>query len=417
MLNVNTRSISIPTVIFATLLLFLPTHTFPQERRLGVVTSGAFLLTRQPNTKRGGVLVHGLKGYLPIGTVLSISEKREIDNRRERKTETYYEVDTDIGLSGLIREDRFVLAADRPMIVPVAPYKLELYPAGTTIDNVRKPILFSRSDDVHLEVTDASDPHFYDVILFRHKPPAGLPQKEEFRMEKKLVELKEVKLIKPASQYRDYDFPKWSETKSLDDNLIAVLVEKIEKKVPGKIEKIKQFLSDLPEIQCIMSSDARASLGFEIFGTGLGFNIDVSILKEDTMYVFERCDLTLGEYKRTFTMLRNVKCKGGRAERMRTFTLQEGIYNPEKRYFVRLEDITSTESKWIRTFKGTGISRKMILIDGWQAYSQVYRVLDDLADTGDADMSTLSYEERTLLINFIIGQISYFEWREKLIPK
>lgn len=412
-----------------TTLLLLPIPTVgvsatASEYRLGISIQRAFLLSDSPDSRKGDQLVHSLVGYLPTGTIVYFSgPRRKLYNHNDEVHEYYYRVDTDIGYSGLLREDLFIEVYDQAIAIPVAPRKIWLY--HPTLPNnpdapARKMLQFSRTDGVYLEIVSISDPEYYDVILHRAEPGAFLPSTEKGRLKKVNVRSAALKLVKPInpSEVKNFDqiIPKWSEKENIEQRYIQKIAEVLKEKVPEVAIDLRSFFSDLNRLQCILHASGQADIGFKIFGTGLGFTMGMNVKETDHMYSFEKYDLIKGNNASTQTIFRNVKCDGLLPERLVQLTLQEGVYNPKKRVYVRLKDLQLAKSPWITTLQGSKVPMRMIRITGWAEYISIFRHLMALSTAGESYLSEIAHNERDLLINFIIKQISYFEHPTTVTP-
>ena len=356
------------------------TESFAADYHPGVVTKNTFVLSENADTPRDNLLVHDLVGYLPVGTrVYYLDVPVSITNLRTGTDEIYYRVRSNIGINGLLREDRFVKVSDKPIAVSVASYEVPLFDVGATVDSPRHKFNIERYGGHYLEIESAEDPVYYTAILHRAQTAAGLPATERVKLKKLHVNVGAVVLVPPETLTREQlSVPHWSARQLLDDTFIAELVEDAKENFEDEIDQVRDFLGDLNTLQCLLKASADAEFGFRIFGNGLGFNVELDIKEQDHMYAFERHDLTIEGTTRTYILLRNVLCDGSTPERLVRLTMQEGAYNPSRREYIRLKDLKETNSPWVVSLHGRTAPLRMIRIDGEPAYINALKQLEKL---------------------------------------
>jgi hypothetical protein len=94
----------------------------------GYVSRGAFVLERHATGCKSGRTTYQIIGYLPVGTVVYYDGARapsSVYNYAEKCDEWYLDVESDIGVGGLIRVDRMApIEAD--LLVPVCGEKVTI---------------------------------------------------------------------------------------------------------------------------------------------------------------------------------------------------------------------------------------------------------------------------------------------------
>ena len=405
----------IAAILVAVVLFFVvPAHA--TDYMAGVVTKGAFLLSEEPNVLRDGQNVHGLVGYLPIGTrVYFKNESRMVDNLTEAQTEIYYRVYSSIGIDGLLRVDLFKPVVDKPIAVVIS--ATTLHNPDPAKGTFRKLLDVGRYDNVYLEITGESDTHF-DAVLNRRDSMAGLPQREPVRVWKKLVDNGLVIMVVP--QYfgeQSLPVPRWDKRETLGDNFVNGIIDEIEARFGGELDRVRAILGDANTIQCLVKATAEAEFGFKVFSNGLSFQLDMPVKDYSQMFRLKQRRLQMaGEHQSTdYLLLQNVQCDGRDPERLRRLTLQEGVYDSDKRASVRLKDLESRPSKWVISLQDPTVPFRMIRIADEQGYMRVLSQLNDLVAAGGSFISESSPNEQDILLNLILREISHFEHRDRRV--
>ena len=161
-----------------------------------------------------------------------------------------------------------------------------------------------------------------------------------------------------------------------------------------------------------------ATAGFELFGNGLSYKLEMSVNDHDQMFRLTQRKLYEGnKTPTTYLLMQNVKCEDGAPERLQRLTLQEGIYNPQKRASVRLKDLDGLSRAWVTSLQGKDHPFRMVRVDNEQSYMQLLHRLEELLDSGDIFIvRDLTHEQQDILINLILKEISHFSHRKDLIP-
>lgn len=414
--------------IVVTAVLGFSTPVHPADYTVGIVTQGAFLLAENPNIKRGGRDVHGLVGYLPIGTRVYFNKDRSraITNLTKAKIETYYPVYSSIGINGLLREDLFIQVKDKPIAVVVSETTLHNPDPAKDPDpdnGIYKELLrIGRYDNAYLEIMGRSPTHFHAVLNRRGDTATNLPKEEPVRLWKTLVDEGLVIMVESNQSFDEQSIPapKWKNAQELDESWIIELARKIKDKLGYRLDNVEAILGNansIDNIQCLIKASADAELGFNVFSNGLSFQLDMTVKEYSQTIQLMRRKLQLdgGNQTTDYLLLRNVKCDGGTPERLQRLTLQEGV-NPKDRASVRFKDLATEQSKWVVSLQGSKVPSRMIRIENEQGYMRALTRLDDLTDAGDSYISRLSPEMRDILLNFILREISHFEHPNRLVP-
>lgn len=400
--------------------LWLPLAAFanPADINFGLVKEGSFLLSKQPNIMRDGVMVHRLIGYLPTGTRVIIEEKHQVTNLETTDDEIYYFVRSELGVKGLLREDLLIQAKGRRLAVSIASYPIQIHQPSATLKNPRKRFTLGRYGGNYLEITGESEPGFYDVVLHRVKGvTANLPAKEHARLRKFYVERKQVSLLDPHDQSLSNEFQlTWSTVPNTND-YFGKVIEKIKEKIDNDFDQVKAIVSEVNDLQCLLEGSINGELGFKVFSNGFALELDAQLKKKGVKYSFETKKLTRNNAVKFFSGIGAIKCDGGKPIRLQSFTVQEGLYSIKKRFSITLADLEKADSPWITTLQNSKISNKMVRIAGWNEYNQLMKKLNNFAMSGDGYLASLPEKTRILLLNYIISRISYFEHRQMIIDR
>lgn len=99
-------------------------------------------------------------GLLLILCTIVLSSKLTAD-------EKYYFVKSELGLSGLLREDLLVHANGRRLAISIASYLIPVHQPNATLEKPTKRFKIGRYGGDYFEVTGETEAGFYDVILYR----------------------------------------------------------------------------------------------------------------------------------------------------------------------------------------------------------------------------------------------------------
>ena len=416
------RNRRLKKVLFLLFIFFL-FHFEPTEansnRTTAFVKRGAFLLSTKPCILKNNKKYYGLTGYLPIGTVVYYQadlEGKKLFSYDRGSYENYIFVDSDIGISGLLREDLKV-DIDKEVLIPVANQRIPIQTCNSKVNQSRKLSEFSRSDGVYLVIIGNQDPDFYDVELpwtaqLGHPPDRG-------RLWKRFVEDKDVILISPDTVRKLYPrvYRSMEEFKSEypssgapASDFLRDIAEKVRGKVGENMEEIHHFLENLDSIKCMLSSNAHVDLGIKIFGAGLGLNFSLALKKNESFYEFGELIYCFGDklYKR-YIILKDIKCKTNSPYRLVHFMLQEYGLDPKKRALIWAEDIDENlKLPKCSSLQGAKSVKHMFKIDGYASYNKAFCFFEEIAREGEGFLSTLTPYDRTVIINMIIREIGNF---------
>ncbi|MCZ6579523.1 MAG: hypothetical protein O6927_09320 [Gammaproteobacteria bacterium] len=387
---------------------------------LGLVKKGAFLLSPEPDTLRDNLLVHSLTGYLPIGTRVVIEGEKTVTNLTSSDDEKYYFVKSELGISGLLREDLLVHAKGRRLAISIASYLIPVHQPNATLEKPTKRFKIGRYGGDYFEVTGETEAGFYDVILHRaNYQSTGLPATEKVRLKKLYVKNKQVSFLDPADAELLTEFNKsWNTVVDINDNYFTDVLNIVKENMgEDNLANIRALLGDINNLQCLVEAEADGEFGFKVFSNGFSIKIAAAMKQAGTKYLFDMKKLSLNNNTKYYSSISAIKCEGLKPVRLQQFTMQEGVLSTEKRFEISLSDLEQSKSKWINTLQGREVSTKMVRISGWEQYSQLIKELNEYAKSGTGYLSTLSEETRLVLLNYIVSRISHFEHRDLVIDQ
>lgn len=388
-----------------------------QKINFGLVKQGAFLLSKKPDVLREDRKVHSLVGYLPTGTRVVVGDKQIVTNLKTSNNEVYYQVKSELGIQGLLREDLLIQAKGRRLAVSIAGFEIPVHQPNATLDNPRKRFDLGRHGGNYLEITGETEEGFYDVVLHRANPEAsGLPATENARLKKFFVEQKQVSLLDPNDEdlRREFD-SSWSPITNLNDEPFQELLVRIKDKLNDDFDKVKALIADVNDLQCLIKGSVNGELGFKVFSNGFSMELDTALKERGIKYIFEANKLYRNGQVKYYSGIGVVACDGRKPARLQSFTIQEGMYSTGKRLSINLSDLEKSKSKWITTLQGEKIANKMVRISGWNEYNRLMIELNEYAKRGDGYLSSLPEKTRLLLLNYVVSRIGYFEHREIII--
>ena len=376
---------------------------------VGIVTKGAFLLSEKANVQRENLWVHGRVGYLPVGTRVYVENKpKTLNNLREGEKETYFRVRSSIGISGLLREDRFIRVKDKPIAVVVSSHTIAIHGSKRVKDKFKKILEVGHYDGVYFEITGYDKSEYMSADLRRPKQTKNLPKSEPVRLWQEYVRKDLVKVVKPQTVNDQIPpFPVWGEQEILGVDFIKKALGALGKKVNDYVGP--NVLTDADAFQCLLKGNAKLKLGFELFSNELSFGLDLAFKEQDHMFRLTQQKLKISKGERTYVMLKNVKCDGPYPERLQRFTVQEGENDITKRDFVRLKDWQEGSSKWIVSLSGKEAPLRMIRINGETEYQTALKRIDEFVRQGDSFIGKLPPEEKLILLNLILREIATFQ--------
>jgi hypothetical protein len=392
----------------------------PVKVELGLVKSGAFLLSLEPDTLRDNLLVHSLTGYLPTGTRVVIGEEKIVTNLSSSDDEKYYFVKSELGLSGLLREDLLVHANGRRLAISIASFLIQVHQPSATLNKPAKRFKIGRYGGDYFEVTGESEAGFYDVVLHRASHEStGLPPTEKARLKKLYVENKQVSFLDPSDADLLTEFNKaWNTVVDINDSYFNDVLDTVKNNMgEDSLENIRTMLGDINNLQCLLAANADGEFGFKVFSNGFSVKLEAGLKQSGIKYLFDMKKLSLDNDTKYYSSISAIKCNGLKPIRLEKFTMQEGGLSINKRFEISLSDLKKSKSRWINTLQGQDVSTKMVRISGWEQYSQLLKELNEYAKSGTGYLSTLSEKSRLVLLNYIVSRISHFEHRDLVIQQ
>lgn len=387
------------------------------KTNFGLVKQGAFLLSKKPDTLREDKKVHSLVGYLPTGTRVVVGDEQTVTNLKTSNNEVYYEVKSELGIQGLLREDLLIRAEGRKLAVSIASFEIPVHQPNATLTAPRKRFDLGRYGGNYLEITGETEEGFYDVVLHRANPDASnLPATEKARLKKFFVEQKQVSLLDPNDDglKREFDST-WSPISDFNEEPLKKLLVIIKGKINDDIDNVRSLITDVNDLQCLLKGSVNGELGFKVFSNGFAMELDATIKEKGVKYIFEANKLSNNQRVSYYSGIGVVKCDGHKPVRLQSFTIQEGLYSTGKRLSITLADLEKSKSKWITTLQSEKIANKMVRISGWNEYDRLMTELNEYAKGGDGYLSRLPEKTRLLLLNYIVSRIGYFEHRDIIV--
>ena len=417
------RNISFAGYLLVVFVILFSNIALAQESgivALGLVKNGAFLLSQEPDTLRDNLLVHSLTGYLPTGTRVVIGEEKIVTNLSSSDDEKYYFVKSELGLSGLLREDLLVHANGRRLAISIASFLIQIHQPYATLEKPTKRFKIGRYGGDYFEVTGETEAGFYDVILHRagHES-TGLPPTEKARLKKLYVENKQVSFLDPSDADLLTEFNKaWNTVVDINDSYFNDVLNTVKNNMgEDSLENIRTMLGDINNLQCLVGAKADGEFGFKVFSNGFSVKLEAELKQSGIKYLFDMKKLSIDNDTKYYSSISAIKCEGLKPIRLEKFTMQEGGLSVDKRFEISLSDLKKSKSKWINTLQGQEVSTKMVRISGWEQYNQLLKELNEYAKSGTGYLSTLSEKTRLVLLNYIVSRIGHFEHRDLVIQQ
>ena len=388
--------------------------------KLGLVKNGAFLLSEKPTTPREGQLVHNLVGYLPTGTRVIIEKEITVTNLSSTDDELYYFVKSELGISGLLREDLLVKSEGRKLAISVSSIELQIHQPNATLKKPTKRFKIGRHGGDYFEITGESEKGFYDVLLHRaNYEKSKLPATEKARLKKLYIKRGLVSILDPSNSTLLSELNNsWNSMVNINDSYFDDILNEIQKKIGNVgVGKLKNLLGSINNLQCLLKTTGDGEFGFKVFSNGFSIKLEAQMKESGIKYLFDMKKLSVNGGAKFYSGISSIKCNGNSPIRMQKFTLQEGIMSESRRYEVALSDLESSKSKWINTLQGDNISEKMVRISGWEQYNKLIKKLNEFSISGDSYLKELPERTRLVLLNYIVSRISFFEHRDLIVKQ
>ena len=277
---------------------------------LGLVKNGAFLLSQEPDTLRDNLLVHSLTGYLPTGTRVVIGEEKIVTNLSSSDDEKYYFVKSELGLSGLLREDLLVHANGRRLAISIASFLIQIHQPYATLEKPTKRFKIGRYGGDYFEVIGETEAGFYDVILHRagHES-TGLPPTEKARLKKLYVENKQVSFLDPSDADLLTEFNKaWNTVVDINDSYFNDVLNTVKNNMgEDSLENIRTMLGDINNLQCLVGAKADGEFGFKVFSNGFSVKLEAELKQSGIKYLFDMKKLSIDNDTKYYSSISAIK--------------------------------------------------------------------------------------------------------------
>ncbi len=437
--------------------------------KYAVIKKGAFLFSEGLNITRYAQGAHGLINYLPVGTV--VFYKPELPPQPLRtlrgsprfyEIENYITVESETGVSGLVEETLMMDLVDVPILITTSNKQIPVFSRNSSEDKFKKinvsgledfnksippnpsdsieygklaktfwekeelisNSIFSRSSFSYVEVVGESSEFYYDVVLpwtrkgnGSHVDKGKIPKAWVYKggplrylsnnpenLSKNMESLPE---MPPRLKMQKISFIK----DHLQDQQQKILGF-IQKKFPGSDPgKLKATFTGLESLKCTFNLNGDVEVAGKIFGTGFGFS-SAFLLKEKSRFY----QLAYGAYSKKnlkhkeFTLVKDIRCKNNRPDRMVDFMIQEGSMDDKKKAFIALDALLNKfkrQKEWNYLLEDEDIHMKMVNIDGYDTYIKYFDFMDEVSKY-EGYLSTLPMDERKVILTLILSEIAHF---------
>lgn len=390
----------IPPIFLLLLVVTGPVSNAVADSTQAYVHFGAILLGEAPsgsiNTRRQRI------GYLPIGSVVSFereARKQRIFNYSEdvQNFENYILVRSNFGFSGYIRDDLITILEEKDILLPLR-YNINI----RALDSNQLLAQISRAADKYsstpVEVISEETDHF---VVRLNRSDGSDSDYVEGRIWKPLVDGRRIVKLSKNSGLHLPDIQVDSPAQFIEEQLTE-FSDFVSGKSGETATRIIEFLSELNALQCRVSSTADAEISAKIFGTGLGLRFTFVLAEQNSINSIKTLKYSLdGQNYSSFYELHNVKCIDGIPHRLANLILLS-VSNPSVQIIVSREDLPSAlKQNWAR-FE-TGRSSKMINIDGFAAYEQFMKHINQ-----SAFLKSLPRDDRLILSHALLKELAYF---------
>ncbi len=262
---------------------------------------------------------------------------------------------------------------------------------------------FSRTSGTFLQVIADDSSIFFDVETTWNCDPNNC---QRAKLHRNWHDTGAVRLIKPSDKFTaihimDKDIPEMD---------IDELAQKIANKINKKMEEVSQLLSELDSIKCALGTKGEADFAFRIFGTGLGMNLSISLLKEGRLIKMGSIGYDGIGKPIKFIWIKDVACKLNEPYRLENLTLREFTYDQPRKISLHLNDLSkSIKENWEPSFWHPSSRDKMICIDGYYSHQRAAQYFEDKLISGGSFISNLSLRDQRIFINLIINKLAFFK--------
>ena len=188
------------------------------------------------------------------------------------------------------------------------------------------------------------------------------------------------------------------------------LASKLQNKLNGEFDKnkIQAFLVGLDRIKCSLSIGSEASMGFKVFGAGLGLNVRAN-MKNDNMFI-EMSEIALCPGDQDclrFTSLKMVTCLDNNPYKLTHLSLQDTnlTHHPITLW---ANDLKQLDLDINPSCKGQRATRCMVQITGYKDYIKVYSYLEEQLECNPEYSRSWSNQEKKALLHMLLNQICYY---------
>ncbi|WP_434053435.1 MAG: hypothetical protein RDA78_00575 [Roseibium sp.] len=408
-----------PTIFGFTLAIFLYSNTV-LAGNVAVTIEGAFLVGEKATT----INTRKRVDYLPIGTVVKVRECLPLVEVRRNRMMEYCKVESEFGIDGLLRKDLFRFLDESLLGVAVGDSEIEICnSSGNRYSS------FSRSEGVYVANVKDLDEKYYEVELPWTEKKSGRRQRaaEVGWLRKSDVASGQVKLLKSSEDQMNVQ-QVLSDGLTLDVPIRSLkrvnqeLLESIKSKsgsipesqiydtIQKKIDEVANALDIASEvIQCYSELKANIKTGFEIFGSGLGFEAEIKFSEAGNYFDYNAEFLiNNGEHELTLLSFGNYRCSKSIRPRpvvMETFDLFADQSPNKGNSIPVVSNVSSTRR--VLSPPTNGLPR-MFRVNSRESYFSLRHELGEVLDENNLWYENMSEELRRVILHIVVSKVSTY---------
>lgn len=390
------------TVNLCFLLLFVACSLYAKGTRaetLGFVKAGAFVIPKEVNAKLKDYQTRLRVGYLPVGSVVWMNECKSLNENASSGIpveKAYCEIDSEVGISGLIRKDRIHILSG-PVIVALGKDPIPVY--GSDGKKAYSP--FSRNSGIYVDVIGKIENSVIPVMrpYTKPNPIPGLLKISELGNNVRLLNPKNLKL-KKATIERLGNFSKDIIKKRFGDD-----IGKYFSKINNAVNKLEKQLGLVNNIACLIDGSVYADIGLKFFGTGAGVKIQAKLKNSGEMFKFRASVLSVGDQSTIVSSINRYACTNPPAPQPNWMMEFISVGAPEANPTEVLTVVGPSKPKGIFVVQD---DPKMIEIGQWEDYEQKYKNIWKGISQKEF-VKGMSDQARKVYAHYILSQISSFQ--------
>lgn len=381
-------------------LVVLTTGSIRAEE-VGFVKKGAFVIPAKVNVE---LLAHQTRlrvGYLPVGSVVWIgecfllTENASTGLTQEKK---YCKIESEVGISGLLRYDRFHVLS-KPVVIALANEQIPVYPIQGT-----KPYApFSRNSGVYVDVTGKISNGKLPVLrpYTEPKPLAGYLKIEELGDKVRYLDPTALKIEK-ANFKGLLDYSEGKVSNQFGDVVLDYFSE-----IRKAIQKLETKLNIVSNVACLIEGEVFAKLGVSFLGSAAGAKISAKLKQGGETFGFDATVLSVGNSRSLISSINRYACTSPPFPEREWMIEFISVGAPQNNPTEILQVIGNREQEQIHVIPD---DPKIFKIRSWEDYERSYsHLLREMSQKNFVRL--MNDQQRIVHTHYVLSKIADFQSR------